>query len=100
MPERISIPSNSSTVADDSRLIFYAEGDDAAEYLDVIEEDGEDAVIDLIVGGKLEEIEDEVPEPEDEDDQVFEHDEGYVLVYNRPMERLWLYQLPDSSALL
>jgi hypothetical protein len=83
-----------STIAEDSSLIFYAEGDDAAELLDLLDEEGEEAVIDHIVNGKLDEIDpDDTPEPEDDDDEeIFEHDDGYVLVYNPRLERLWLYE--------
>jgi len=82
-----------STIAEDSDLIFFAEGDDAIELLDLLEEEGDAAVIDHIVGSKLEAVEtDETPEPEDRDDEVFEHDDGYVLVYNPRLERVWLYE--------
>ena len=84
-----------STIAENWNLIFYAEGDDATEYLDLLDEEDEASVIDQVVGGKLDEIEDEdIPEPE-EDDEMFEHEDGYVLVYNRDLERLWLYELTD-----
>jgi hypothetical protein len=82
-----------STIAEDSSLIFFAEGDDAVELLDLLEEEGEAAVIDHVVGGKLEDIDaEETPEPEDDDDEVFEHDDGYVLVFNPRIERIWLYE--------
>ena len=82
-----------STIAEDSSLIFFAEGDDAVELLDLLEEEGEAAVIDHVVGGKLEDVDaEEIPEPEDDDDEVFEHDDGYVLVFNPRVERIWLYE--------
>ena len=83
-----------STVAEESSLIFFAEGDDAVELLDLLEEEGEAAVVDHIIGGKLDDVDsDETPEPEDDDDEkIFEHDDGYVLVYNPRLERLWLYE--------
>jgi hypothetical protein len=82
-----------STIAEDSSLIFFAEGDDAVELLDLLEEEGEAAVVDHVVGGKLEDIDaEETPEPEDDDDEVFEHDDGYVLVFNPRIERIWLYE--------
>ena len=82
-----------STIAEDSDLIFFAEGDDAIELLDLLEEDGEVAVIDHIVSGKLDDIDpDDTPEPEDDDDEIFEHDDGYVLVFNPRIERVWLYE--------
>jgi hypothetical protein len=84
-----------STIAENWNLIFFAEGDDATEYLDLLEEEDEVSVIDQIVGGKLDEIEDDdIPEPEEEDDQ-FEHEDGYVLVYSPSLERIWLYELTD-----
>jgi hypothetical protein len=84
-----------SMVEENWRLIFYAEGDDAAELIDLLDEEDETAVVDQVIGGKLEDIEDEdVPEPE-EDDDLYEHEDGYVLVYNRPMERVWIYELED-----
>jgi len=87
-----------STVAENWKLIFYAEGDDASEYLDLLDEEDEASVIDQIVGGKLDEIEDDdIPDPEEEDD-IFEHEDGYVLVYNQELERLWLYELTDMDA--
>ncbi len=85
-----------STIADNWTLILFAEGDDAIEYIDLLDDEGEAAVIDDIVGGKLDEVDvEEIPEPDDDDDEVFEHDDGYVLVYNRRHERLWLYELSD-----
>ena len=87
-----------STVAENWKLIFFAEGDDASEYLDLLDEEDEASVIDQIVGGKLDEIEDDdIAEPE-EDDNIFEHEDGYVLVYNQELERLWLYELTDMDA--
>jgi hypothetical protein len=84
-----------STIAENWKLIFFAEGDDATEYLDLLDEEDEASVIDQIVGGKLDEIEDDdIPEPED-DDEMYEHEDGYVLVYSRNLERLWLYELTD-----
>jgi hypothetical protein len=84
-----------STIAENWKLIFFAEGDDAAEYLDLLDEEDEASVIDQIVGGKLDEIEDDdIAEPDEEDD-MFEHEDGYVLVYSRQLERLWLYELTD-----
>jgi hypothetical protein len=90
-----------STIAEESSLIFFAEGDDAAELLDLLEEEGEAAVVDHIVGGKLDDIDpDETPEPEDdEDEEIFEHDDGYVLVYNPRLERLWLYEREEEDEL-
>jgi hypothetical protein len=86
-----------STVAENWKLIFYAEGDDATEYLDLLDEEDEASVIDQIVDGKLEEIEDDdIPEP-DEDDDIYEHEDGYVLVYSHELERLWLYELTDMD---
>jgi hypothetical protein len=86
-----------STIAENWNLIFFAEGDDAAEYLDLLDEEDEASVIDQVVGGKLDEIEDEdIPDPED-DDEMFEHEDGYVLVYNRDLERLWLFELTDMD---
>ncbi len=85
-----------STIAENWTLIFYAEGDDAAEYLDLIEEEGPEIALDDIVGGKLDDLEeDDIPEPEEDDDEVFEHDEGFVLVFNRRLERVWAYELED-----
>ena len=83
-----------STIAAEFALIFFDEGDDAVELLDLLEEEGEAAVVDHIIGGKLDEVDpDAVPEPEDdEDDEIFEHDDGYVLVYNPRLERVWLYE--------
>lgn len=87
-----------STIAEDSSLIFFAEGDDATELLDLLEEEGEAAVIDHIVGSKLEDLDPEdTPEPEDEDDVVFEHDDGYILVFNPRIERVWLYEREDPD---
>ena len=84
-----------SKAAENWKLIFFAEGDDATEYLDLLDEEDEVSVIDLIVDGKLDAIEDEdIPEPEEEDD-TYEHEDGYVLVYNREFERVWLYELTD-----
>jgi hypothetical protein len=83
-----------STIAENWNLIFYAEGDDATELIDLLDEEDEEAVIDQVVGGKLDEIDEDVPEPEDED-EVYEHDEGYALVYNRRIERVWVYELTD-----
>jgi hypothetical protein len=86
-----------STIAENWRLIFFAEGDDATEYLDLLDEEDEVSVIDLIVDGKLDEIEDEeIPEP-DEEDELFEHEDEYVLVYSRANERIWLYELTDMD---
>jgi hypothetical protein len=86
-----------STIAENWHLIFFAEGDDATELLDLMDEEDETAVIDQIVGGKLEDIdEEETPEPDDED-EVFEHDDGYVLVFSRRHERVWIYELVDED---
>jgi hypothetical protein len=86
-----------STIAENWKLIFFAEGDDASEYLDLLDEEDEASVIDQIVGGKLDEIEDDdIPEPED-DDEIYEHEDGYVLVYSRNIERIWLYELTDPD---
>jgi hypothetical protein len=85
------------TIAENWNLIFFAEGDDAIEYLDLLDEEDESAVVDLILDGKLDELDDdEIPEPEEEDD-LYEHSDGYVLVYNRTLERLWLYELTDPD---
>jgi hypothetical protein len=84
-----------STIAENWKLIFFAEGDDATEYLDLLDEEDEASVIDQIVGGKLDEIEDEdIPDPE-EDDEIFEHEDEYVLAYSRAQERIWVYELTD-----
>ena len=86
-----------STVAENWKLIFYAEGDDATEYLDLLDEEDEASVIDQIVEGKLDEIEDDdIPEPEEGDEQ-YEYEDGYVLVYNLELERIWLYELTDMD---
>ncbi len=86
-----------STIAENWKLIFFAEGEDATEYLDLLDEEDEVSVIDLIVDGKLDEIEDdEIPEP-DEEDELFEHEDEYVLVYSRANERIWLYELTDMD---
>jgi len=86
-----------STVAENWKLIFFAEGDDATEYLDMLEEEDEASIIDQIVDGKLDEIEDDdIPDP-DEDDEQYEHEDGYVLVYNQELERIWLYELTDMD---
>ena len=84
-----------STIAENWKLIFFAEGDDASEYIDLLDEEDEASVIDQIVGGKLDEIEDEDISEPDEDDDMYEHEDGYVLVYSRANERLWLYELTD-----
>jgi hypothetical protein len=84
-----------STIAENWRLIFFAEGDDAVEYLDLLDDEDETAVVDQILDTKLEDLDsEEIPEPEDED-ELYEHSDGYVLVYNRPAERVWLYELTD-----
>jgi len=84
-----------SAVAENWELIFFAEGDEALEYIDLLDEEDEDAVIDQIVNGKLDEIDaEDIPEPEDEDD-VYENDAGYVLAYSRRLERVWIYELAD-----
>ena len=84
-----------STIAENWHLIFFAEGDDASDYLDLLDEEDEASVIDQIVGGKLDDLEDEeIPEP-DEDDEIYEHEDEYVLVYSRANERLWVYELTD-----
>jgi hypothetical protein len=86
-----------STIAENWKLLFFAEGDDAAEYLDLLDEEDEVSVIDQIVGGKLDDLEgEEIPEPEEDDDQ-YEHEDGYVLVYNPQMERIWLFELTDMD---
>lgn len=75
------------------RLVFFAEGEDADEYFDMIDESGEAAVIDCIVGGKLQDSDlEETPRPRDEDDESFEHDDGYTLIYNPRRERIWLFE--------
>ncbi len=90
-----------SMIAQESRLIFFAEGDDAIELLDLLEEEGEPAVIEHILEGKLEEVDvEETPEPEDdEDDEIFEHDDGFALIYNPRLERVWLYEREEDSDL-
>ncbi len=86
-----------STIAENWHLIFFAEGEDATEYIDLLDEEDEAAVIEQIVDGKLDDIDPaDVPEPED-DDELYEHDDGYVLVYSRPNERVWVYQLIDEE---
>jgi len=86
-----------STVAENWKLIFYTEGDDAAEYIDMLDEEDEAAVIDQVVGGKLEDVDEEdAPEPED-DDELYEHSDGYALVYSRSLERIWVYELTDME---
>lgn len=86
-----------STIAENWKLLFFAEGDDAAEYLDLLEEEDEASVIDQIVGGKLDDLEDEeIPDPEEDDDQ-YEHEDGYVLIYSPQMERIWLFELTDMD---
>ncbi len=89
-----------STIAENWNLLFYAEGDDAAEYLDLLEDEGPADLIDDIVSGKLDDIDEaDTPEPEDDDDEEFEHDDGYVLVYNRRLERIWIFELDDIGLL-
>ncbi len=84
-----------STIAENWNLILFAEGDDAIEYLDLLDEEDESAVIDQMLDTKLEDLDAaDIPEPEDDDD-LYEHPDGYVLVYNRPLERVWLYELMD-----
>ena len=84
-----------SAIAENWELILFAEGDEALEYIDLLDEEDEDAVIDQIVNGKLDELDEEdIPEPED-DDEIFENEDGYVLVYSRWLERLWVYELAD-----
>ena len=86
-----------SAVAENWKLIFFAEGDDAIEYLDMLEDEDEASVIDQIVDGKLDEIEDDdIPEPDEDDDQ-YEHEDGYVLVCSPELERIWLYELTDMD---
>jgi hypothetical protein len=86
-----------STVAENWKLIFFADGDDAAEYLDLLDEEDEASVIDQIVDGKLDEIEDDdIPDP-DEEDELYEHEDGYVLVSSRELERIWVYELTDMG---
>jgi hypothetical protein len=86
-----------STIAENWKLLFFAEGDDAAEYLDLLDEEDEASVIDQIVGGKLDDLEDEeIPEPEEDDDQ-YEHEDRYVLVYSTEAERIWLFELTDME---
>jgi hypothetical protein len=87
-----------ATIAENWTLIFFAEGDDAIEYIDLIDDEGEPAVLEDVVGGKLEDIDaEDCPEPDDDDDEVFEDDDGYVLVYNRRHERVWIYELTDDE---
>jgi hypothetical protein len=86
-----------STIAENWALIFYAEGEDATEYIDMIDEEDEASVIDQIVGGKLDEIEDDdIPEPED-DDELYEHEDGYILIFSRETERVWVYEILESE---
>jgi hypothetical protein len=89
-----------STVAENWKLIFFAEGDDATEYLDLLDEEDEASVIDQIVGGKLDDLEDEeIPDPEEED-EIYEHEDGYVLAYSREAERIWVFELTDLDEAL
>ena len=84
-----------SAIAENWNLILFAEGDDAIEYLDLLDEEDESAVIDQMLDTKLEDLDAaDIPEPQDDDD-LYEHHDGYVLVYNRPLERVWLYELMD-----
>ena len=79
--------------AREPRLVFYAEGEDANQFLGLIVDAGEAAVIDRIVGGKLFDPDQEgTPRPRDEDDETFAHDDGYTLVFNSRHERIWLYE--------
>ena len=82
-----------SLITEEPRLVFFAEGEDADEYFNMIDESGEAAVIDQIVGGNLLDTElEDTPGPRDEDDESFEHDDGYTLVYNPRRERIWLFE--------
>jgi hypothetical protein len=95
--ERMGSRREVSTIAENWALIFYAEGDDAIEYIDMIDEEDETSVIDQIVGGKLDEIEDaDIPEPE-ADDELFEHEDGYILIFSRETERVWVYEILDTD---
>jgi hypothetical protein len=86
-----------SLIAENWALIFYAEGDDAIEYIDMIDEEDEASAIDQIVGGKLDEIEDDdISEPE-EDDEMYEHEDGYILFFSRSLERVWVYEILDTG---
>jgi hypothetical protein len=86
-----------SAVAENWKLIFFAEGNDATEYLDMLDEEDEASVVDQIVDGKLDEIDDaDIPDPE-EDDEQYEHEDGYVLVYSTDLERIWVYELTDMG---
>lgn len=82
-----------------SRLTFYAEGLDARELLKLIQEAGEAAVIDRIVGERLLDPDQKhTPWPRDEDDESFQHDDGYRLVFNPRHERVWLFDVPGPRA--
>ena len=63
-----------------------------AEYLDLLDEEDEASVIDQIVGGKLDDLEDEeIPEPEEDDEAVSSMKTAMCSCYSRPeLERLWL----------
>ena len=85
-------------MAREPRLVFYAEGDDANQYLALIVDAGEAAVIDRIVGGKLMDPDQKgTPWPRDEDDESFFHNDGYTLVFNPRQERVWLYDAPGAA---
>ena len=82
-----------SPSAKEPRLIFFAEGDDADDYFDLIDHCGEAAVIDEIVGGRrLDTDQEGTPRPGSGDDTSFEHDDGYTLIYNPQLWRIWLYE--------
>ncbi len=84
-----------STIPENWNLIFYAEGDDAVVLIDLIDEEDEAAAIDQVVTGKLDDLEGEdIPEPED-DDEIFESDDGFAMVTDRRLERVWVYELTD-----
>ncbi len=86
-----------STVDENWNLIFYAEGEDAVEYIDLMDDEDEDFVIDEILDGKLEEIDEtDMAEPEP-GDEIYEHADGYILVYSRSTERIWVYELSEPD---
>ncbi len=85
------------TIPENWLLIFFAEGEDATELIDLLDEEDEAAVIEQIVDGKLEDVDaEEVPEPDDED-ELYEHDDGYALIFSRTTERVWIYELTDDE---
>jgi len=96
-PEHEETRLKMSTVDENWNLIFYAEGEDAVEYIDLMDDEDEEFVVEEILDGKLEEIDEtDMAEPEP-GDEIYEHPDGYVLVYSRSNERLWLYELTDPD---